>query len=204
MATKEELEILKLEEELKQLKAPFWKKPSYLTIIGSGLTIIISAAIGFSSYYTKVDLDNKAKLEQLQNKIKESEKAAAVAKDETNKLKSETYKLRYEDYKNRVEDKKNELSEMEDKLKVAERRLNNYKARFKSVSSEVENYISKQYTPGFTEGILDTNEEEMKKFATNAETLTNLRKFIAFVVKRTYTKSNEKRKAELDKKLKKL
>ncbi|MEM6735784.1 MAG: hypothetical protein AAGC64_09305 [Bacteroidota bacterium] len=85
---------------------------------------------------------------------------------------------------------------MEIDLEKKERELNNYKNRFKSVSSEVENYISNQYAPNFTEGILSnqTNVSEMKKYAENDAEFRSLKKFILWVVNETYKRTDRKEK----------
>ena len=68
--TKEELEKQKLKVEIEQIRKPFWKNP---TLIISFLTVIISATIGFSSYFTKVNQDNITKIEELQELTKKQE-----------------------------------------------------------------------------------------------------------------------------------
>ncbi|MDA9303620.1 hypothetical protein N9Q03_00610 [Flavobacteriaceae bacterium] len=68
--TKEELEKQKLKVEIEQFQKPFWKNP---TLIISFLTVIISATIGFSSYFTKVNQDNITKIEELQELTKKQE-----------------------------------------------------------------------------------------------------------------------------------
>ena len=67
--TKEELEKQKLKVEIEQFQKPFWKNP---TLIISFLTVIISATIGFSSYFTKVNQDNITKIEELQELTKKA------------------------------------------------------------------------------------------------------------------------------------
>lgn len=68
--TKEEIEKQKLKVEIEQFQKPFWKNP---TLIISFLTVIISATIGFSSYFTKVNQDNITKIEELQELTKKQE-----------------------------------------------------------------------------------------------------------------------------------
>jgi len=81
--TEEELRTKKLQLEIDELSRSSWKKPAYLTIIISAVTVAISAYFGFSQYFKQVDRTNIETIERLEKEkedFKNEKHDAQIAK----------------------------------------------------------------------------------------------------------------------------
>ena len=150
MSSLQELQQQKLIEEIRLLREPFWKKPSYLTVVISALTIIVTAAIGFSTYYHNKDELREAQIKNLEEKIKQSQQSEENARFQLQELESETYRLRYEDFKDKTAEKQELLRTISIELDKKNQDLKEVRSKVARVANEVENFISEKYAPGYT------------------------------------------------------
>jgi hypothetical protein len=106
METKEALEAEKLRIEIAQLKEPYWKKPG--TMISTA-TVIITAIIGFSSYFVKVNQENVSKIKELELKIKENAGLSQKIEVENLNLQKTQIEIEARENRTRYEQSKQEL-----------------------------------------------------------------------------------------------
>jgi hypothetical protein len=214
----DQLRIKKLELEIIELSKPNWKKPSYLTILVSVLTILISATIGFSQYFTKVDQENARKVEELEGKLNDNKEQQhkmemATQKYETFLINTENEEIKKKnsEIKQYLIDNQNKLFITEQKIKDKQSELQNSNLKLQNVEKKfngyqhlVSNTINKynEYSPGYAKGIIDSpsGQEKIKEIIGLKDVENQkyeIERFAYGVMNQTHIKSTEKITSEL-------
>lgn len=214
----DQLRIKKLELEIAELTKPNWQKPSYLTILVSVLTILISATIGFSQYFTKVNQENVRKVEELENKLAENKDQqhkleiarfkyeTLMAKNENEEIMKKTVILNQEITENQkklsiteseIQKKQIEIQSAKVKLKNLEKTYTNFKHL---VSVTIRKY--KEYSPGYANGIINSQSGQAKineivQLKNTDNQRIEISRFAFGIMNQTYTKSTEQILSEL-------
>lgn len=206
--TKEELEIEKLKVEINQLEKPFWKKPA---IVISFLTVVISALIGFSSYFKQVNQDNIAEIEKLQGLVKEKE--ALDRKIELQNLNLQ--KTQVENDAKRLKDELDELiTEVQQQKAILQSKnvqLGQLKSQIKTEKARREEYIEKvseitqymaDYGPGYAKDLISSPSEQEKiyqitRVEPKQQQAKEIENFTNNIVEQTFKKYIEKKGDEL-------
>lgn len=200
--TKEDYEIEKLKVEISILKKPFLKKPTSISVLISAATVIVTAIIGFKTYFTEVNTENIAEIKRLENVVKINENLKneiiyqkSQLSQKQVELEADYYQRKYEDYKVKTDNQKEELLKVKHETDI-------FKDRMMTVIKESENYVSSEYLPGFMSGILanETNKKELLNYASE-DNVEDLEKFIKWLIERTYVNANKKRQEKLNKHL---
>lgn len=206
--TKEELEIEKLKVEINQLETPFWKKP---TIVISFLTVVISALIGFSSYFKQVNQDNIAEIKELQGLVKEKEALdkkielqnlnlqKTQIENEANRLKEELDELIIE-----VQQQKTVLKLKNEQLTHLTSEINKEKVmreEYIEKVSEITNYMA-DYGPAYASDIISSPSGQEKinqitKVESDVEQAKEIENFTNKVVRQTFKKYIQKKGDEI-------
>jgi hypothetical protein len=210
--TENELKIKKLELEIAELSRPSWKRPAYLTIVISVLTVLISSLIGFGQYFEKVDKDNIRKIEELEKKITENKEQEhkleiATARYETLITKNENEEVRKSNTILKDDLKNNQIKlgiiEKEIGQKEAEfLRLTNQFGEFKDlVAGTIKKY--KEYSPGYANGVINSQsgQAKIKEIIDLTEVerqRTEIGRFAYSIMNQTFDKSTSQILAELD------
>jgi len=206
MENKEQYEIEKIKIEIAQLKEPFWKKPNTLLSV---VTIIITALIGFNSYFVKVNQENISKIEELeeQNKISkalqdkiilenhalEKTKMLLVAEDNERKYNASVIALKNAEIAlNKVEhdikSTSSKLNKVQENLLLEKEKYNKYQEKVKKVTE----YMS-GYGPGYANGIITSNQGKQKirqisELDDKEEQIKQIADFTMKVVSQTFNK----------------
>lgn len=139
--TEQELKIRKLELEIADLSTPRWKRPAYLTIIVSAITIIVSAIIGFSNYFSRVDDERAKQITDLQSTIERLEderhfNEISSKNIELNRLKEQIKSLDAQKLKIEIEIQDSKLA-----LILSNQELAQSRQRLADVKKEHEEYV---------------------------------------------------------------
>lgn len=205
---KEDLEKQKLQVEIDQLNRPFWKNP---TIVISSVTVILSALIGFSSYFNQVDQDNVEKIKELKELIQKQE--AVERKIELQNLQLQKTQIEneakeleqqllilaeeVEQKKAILQTKNNALAKL--KLQLAEEKIRS-KTYLEKVS-QVTAYMA-DYGPGYAKGLLSSTSGVAKiKEITNlddpSKQAEEIENFTLSIVNKTFKKYLQKKGDEI-------
>jgi len=162
---KTSLEEKKLLLEIRELEKPFWQKPAYLTIIISSLTVIISAGIGFSAYYTKVDEanlktidDQKKTIEDLKDQQHYTELAKRELEITQKGLEMERIDVQKSEAEEHLKQSETRLKTKDAQLHTIEAQISQSQSRYLAYKDSVKNvvtYIS-QYGPGYAKGLIES------------------------------------------------
>lgn len=217
--SKEEIEIKKLELEVKKLKQPMYKNPAYLTII-------VSIILGLSSYFVLTD---QAKAEQIvrlkaENENLEDQKEAL---EKTRiELKADHYQRQYEDFKFKTEEiaREIQLKEMKlisysDKVEQQEilysefkKKLNKVQTEYAATKEEYERYKERvrevidevgEYGPNYAKGLIKSpSGQQQIQFiiSQNEQALikSEIERFAFGISKQAFDQSLVKKKLDLN------
>jgi|TARA_B110000908_G_scaffold119730_1_gene140329 hypothetical protein len=166
--TEEELKIKKLELEISEISKPEWRKPAYTISV---LTIVISALIGFGQYYNKVDSDNFAKIEKLENTI-------AKNKEQQHKMEIATSKYETLIIKKENEEEKKKNKSLQEQVSINQRKLDKIEndirkkgmefLRLKKEYNGFKNLVkktlekNKQYSQEYANGVINSSSGQDK------------------------------------------
>lgn len=206
--TKEELEIQKLKVEINQLEKPFWKRPP---IVISFLTVVISALIGFSSYFKQVNQDNIAEIEKLQGLVKEKEALDKKIELQNLNLQKTQIENDAKSLKKELDDLTFEVQQQKSILKLKNEQLAQLKSDIVKEKTRREKYIKKvseitkymaDYGPGYAKGIISSPSGQEKinqitKINSNVEQAKEIGNFTNNIVRQTFEKYIQKKGDEI-------
>lgn len=178
-----QLQAEKLRIEINQLNEPFWRKSNVMVSV---FTIILTAIIGFSSYFVSVDEANQRKITELEAKIEEDtkiqheielrtlglEKTQMQQLADDNKKKYDESATRLVDIGTRINAKEKEITLKKQQIAGKEQTIAANKKKLEYLNSELESarihynrYIRevkevvsymKDYGPSYGHGIVDS------------------------------------------------
>ncbi|MEM9820780.1 MAG: hypothetical protein AAF985_06900, partial [Bacteroidota bacterium] len=169
--TEEELRMKKLELEIRELAKPSWRKPAYLTIVVSVLTILLSTLIGFGRYFEKVDKANIQKIEELEEKMASNkeqqhkmEMAAMNYETLMTNQENEVVKESNAELKADISKNKQELKRIEEQVRKKEAALQAIEKEFRDYKSLVFGTIEryKKYSPNYARGVINSTSGQAK------------------------------------------
>lgn len=146
--TEEELRTKKLQLEIDELSKSSWRKPAYLTIIISTITVIISVGFGLVQYYKQVDQENVKiikRLEEERDHVMLEKHDAEIAKAQYELLIKDTEKAEIQ----------KQLSSTNKQLVLEKRQLLSLKkqlAGIKNLKEAIDQY--NQYTISYAQGVI--------------------------------------------------
>ncbi|MCE7990967.1 MAG: hypothetical protein HEP71_03270 [Roseivirga sp.] len=204
--TEDELRKKKLLLEIEELSKPSWKKPAYLTIIVSAITILITAMIGFGQYYDKVDKDNQRRVEELEkviseNKDQQHKMEIATAKYETLIAQSARDSMLNSNEALRLEiiAEQGKLRKIQSDILAREKELQKVKGDYADFKSQVVGILDqyKRYSQGFANGVIRSDEgkekiEEIRQIANPELQRSEIGRFAYTVTQQTYTQARER------------
>ena len=208
MSTKEEFEIEKIKLEIAQLNEPFWKKPN---IMISVTTVLLTAIIGFSSYFAKVDQEHIAQIKALESKIKENKEASQKLELENLNIKNTHIQIQAEQYQKNYDESKIKLSAMEKDIAIKSKNLANFITDLKKTKSSYNLYKEKvnnitqymaNYGVGYAKGVLSSNSGKLKinqiaTLPTPDERVQEIERFTTNIINQTFAKYTTKKAGEL-------
>ncbi|MDA8850171.1 hypothetical protein N9J10_01585 [Flavobacteriaceae bacterium] len=206
--TKEELEKQKLKVEIEQIRKPFWKNP---TLIISFLTVIISATIGFSSYFTKVNQDNITKIEELQELTKKQEALERKIELQNLNLQKTQIENRAKQLQTNLDKINANLMKLESSLLIKNQKLSKLTTNLEKEKKRNKNYFETvekitlymaDYGPGYAKGVLSSTSgknkiKQITEIANKKIQAKEIEKFTNDIVSQTFRKYLTKKNNEI-------
>ncbi|ASS50838.1 MAG: hypothetical protein A3D31_14910 [Candidatus Fluviicola riflensis] len=195
--TEDELRIKKLRLEIDELAKSSWKKPAYLTIIVSAITVIISVGFGLVQYYKQVDQQNVQTIEKLEKErdnVKLEKHDAEIAKAQYELLIKDTEKAEIQQQllvtNKQLESEKRQLGSLKKQL-----------AGIKNLQEAIDKYNA--YTISYAQGVIASPSgqrkiQEIADLESSAQKRHEIGLFAFNITKQAHSKTMEQIKDELN------